>query len=257
MDILLDNLTPFVGEFTLTEYKNGSSEILVQEKNMIMNRAKQSLAEMLSGAKMGEVGNAYNIQPINRFELGSGSHTGLVKIDPVNTLTKLRALTNQALGGALTTDNDKQLYRIDFDPFQTGVTNFGGPNGTTLTTINNAAIKEFDNSNIFKASGTPTPLVTGADPSVVKIAFETATDASGTYKTALLYEITIPELRANQASGTFNPTNPVYYSEAGLFVRKGDLDTTLCNYDVFAIKTFPPRPKASDSKWVISWKIIF
>ena len=112
MDILLDNLTSFVGEFTLTEYKNGSSEILVQEKNMIMNRAKQSLAEMLSGAKMGEVGNAYSVQPINRFELGSGSHTGLVKIDPVNTLTKLRALTNQALGGALTTDADKQLSAL-------------------------------------------------------------------------------------------------------------------------------------------------
>lgn len=65
MDILLDSLSPLVGEFTLTEVKNGKSEILVQEHNMIMNRAKQSLAEMLAGAKMGEVGNAYNIQPIN------------------------------------------------------------------------------------------------------------------------------------------------------------------------------------------------
>lgn len=257
MDILLDSLSPLVGEFTLTEVKNGKSEILVQEHNMIMNRAKQSLAEMLAGAKMGEVGNAYNIQPINRFELGSGSHSGLVKIDPVATLTKLRALTNHTNVGATTVDADKQVYRIDFDPFQTGVANTGGPNGTTLTQVTGTYVKEFDNSILFGASRTPTALSTGSNPSIVKIAFETSTDASGVYKSSIVYEITIPELRANQASGTYSPTNPVYYSEAGLFIRKGDLDTTLCNFDAFAIKTFPPRPKASDSKWVISWKIIF
>lgn len=257
MEILIDTMSPMMGVFTLTEYKGEKAEVLIQEKNMIMNRAKQTLAEMLAGAKMGEVGNVYNIQPINRFELGSGSHSGLVKIDPVNTLTKLRAQSNQSLGGATTTDAGDQLYRIDFDPFQTGVTNIGGPNGTTLTAVTAANVKEFDNSVLFGASGTPTALNVSTDPCIVKIAYGTATDASGTYKTSITYEITIPEARANQASGTYSPTNPVYYSEAGLFVRKGDLDTTLCTSDAFAIKTFPPRPKASDSKWVISWSIIF
>jgi len=256
MDILIDTLSPMMGEFTLTEYRAGKSEILVHEKNMIMNRAKQSLAEMLAGAKMGEVGNAYAIQPICRFELGSGSHTGLVKIDPVATMTTLRAWYNQQQVGALTTDANNQLYRIDFDPFQTGVANTGGPNGTTLTAVTAAAVKEYDNSKLFLASGTPTALVTTGDPCIVKVAYENATDASGTYKTAIVYEITIPEARANQ-SGTFSVTNPVYYSEAALMIRKGDLDTTLSGVDPFAIKSFPPRPKASDSKWLISWKITF
>lgn len=257
MEFLIDNLTSFRGEFTLTEIKNGKSEIVVQEHNMIMNRAKESLAEILAGARMGEVGGAYRIQPINRFELGSGSHIGLTKIDPVNTLVRLRAVDKQ-LDGGTSTDADNQLYRIDFDPFTTGVANIGGPNGTTLTQVTQSAVKEFDNSILFGASGTPAALDTSADPCLVKFKFEETTDASGTYKNAILYEITIPELRANQSTPTpFSTTNPVYYSEAALSIRKGDLDTTVCDFDVFAIKTFPPRPKASDSKWVITWKIIF
>lgn len=253
MEILKDHMTSFQGHFTLTEVKNGKSEVLVDEKNMIMNRAKESLAEMLAGAKMGEVGNAYNIQPINRFELGSGSHTNLTKIDPVATLTVLRARTNQTTGTS--TAANAQLYRLDFDPFVTGVANTGGPNGTTSTQITASAIKEYDNTVTFNGTGA-TALSVSTDPCIIKMNFETTTDSSGTYKNAIVYEITIPEARANQ-SATFSTTNPVYYSEAGLFIRKGDLDTTLSDFDAFAIKTFPPRPKANDSKWVVTWKIIF
>lgn len=253
-EILTDSMYGFIGEFTLTETINGKSEIIVQEKNMIVNRSKQSLAQMLAGAKMAELGNVYNIQPINRFELGSGSHSGLTKLDPDATYNQLRARTNYA-GNTVTTPS-AQIYRIDFDPFQTGVANTGGPNGTTLTQINGAYVKEFDNNILFGGTNN-IPISTGVYPSVVKMAYGEATDATGTYKNAILYEITIPEERANQDAVAFSTTNPVYYSEAGLFVRKGDLDTTYCSFDMFAMKTFPPRPKASDAKWTISWKIIF
>jgi len=252
MDILTDTFSGFVGEFTLTEYRNGTSEILVQDKNMIVNRSKQSLAQMLAGAKMGEVGNVYNIQPINRFELGSGSHTGLTVIAPDAFAVNLKAKTNYS--GGVTTQANAQIYRIDFDPFQTGVANTGGPNGTTLTQVTGAHVKEYDNAIMF-AGVNNTPISTGAAPSLVKLAYGTTTDASGTYNNSITYEITLPEERANQ---TFTVTAPVYYSEAGLFIRKGDLDSTYgAPVDMFAMKTFPPRPKASDSRWVVTWKIIF
>lgn len=253
-EILTDTFSGFIGEFTLTEYKaDGSSEILVQDRNMIVNRSKQSLAQMLAGARMGTDGT-YRLQPINRFELGSGSHTGLTALSPSAERTVLRAKENYS--GNTATTPSAQIYRIDFDPFQTGVANTGGPNGTTLTTITGTYVKEYDNDILFGGSNN-TPISTGVDPCIMKTAYGQTTDATGTYINSITYEITIPEARANQNATAFTTTNPVYYSEAGLFVRKGDLSSTYSTFDMFAMKTFPPRPKSTDSRWVVSWKIIF
>lgn len=259
-EVFEDKFQQMRGEFTLKEIKNGKEEVIVQDHNMIVNFAKQSLAEILSGARMGEVGSVYDIQPINRFELGSGSHSGLTKIDPEAYLTSLRAKTNLETGAD--SDADAQVYRIDFNPYFNDGSNQGTTgevNDGTLTLLDNSYIKEYD-SEIIKA-GTNTPISAVDNPSEVRLMIESVanTGGTGTYKNSITYEVTLPEERANQNSTDFViDVNPVYYSEAGLFIRKGDLDNHINSIpDMFAMKTFPPRPKAEDTKWVITWKIIF
>mgnify|MGYP006883075306 FL=1 len=272
MEILKDTYSPMRGEFTLTEVKDGKETVLVHDNNMIMNRAKESLAEMLSGLKSGEVGGVYDIQPINRFELGSGSHTNLTANAPTADLNELRARTNQ-LGGAAVQDgngnafnnDNNQVFRIDFDPSgESDEAQGGAGNVGTPAVIDN--LMEYDNSNLFGDNNTTTldtNVNSNSDDVQLTLEYGTANDGSD-YKNSITYEFTIPANKANQDTvigarsvSLFDTEDPVYYSEAGLFVRKGDLDTTFSDHDAFAIKTFPPRPKATDSKWVVKWTIIF
>ena len=275
MEILKDTVSPLRGEFTLTEVRDGVSTVLVHDNNLIVNRAKESLAEMLSGLKNGELSDVYDIQPINRFELGSGSHTALTANPPSSEMNALRARLNQA-GGLGSNNATNQLWRIDFKPSEeSDVTNGGAGSTASPAFIDN--LKEYDNRHLYgdNAYGNTTPImnVTTLDTDVqLSIEYGISTDtnsvqdtsASTTYKNSITYEITIPAGKANQdaiagarTSSVFDTENPVYYSEAGLFIRKGDLDTTFSNHSAFAIKTFPPRPKATDSKWVVKWTIIF
>jgi len=237
------------GAFKLEEIKDGVSTILHEDHNLIVNRAKKSMAELMAGSLRAKYNGVYIPSNINRFGIGSGAHTGTsITSTPVVENNELFAATKRA-GGDLT----QQEYYIDFWPKGQAIGSSWAQDGV-ITDIN-----EYDTSAVIGGSFNPSSKLTLTTPSTVDLVYNTTTDTTGTFINGLTYTFTIPQNNANQDPATFDATNPVYYSEAGLFVRKGDLQITTGNAatstDLFALKTFPPRPKSVNSKWVITWAI--
>lgn len=234
-----DRLKGFVGEFTLTEIKHGESKILFKDKNLIVNRAKQSMAQAITINPLAEHGGSYTVGGISRFMLGTGAHTGLSVTETASVdQNELFAKTKRDGG-----DSSQDAYIIDFIP-----------NGESVSTI-----EEYDSAIIWGGSGVNhTNKLSLTTPSSVTISYDTNSDSSGTFIEGITYTYTIPEGNANQDG---SPLNPIYYSEAGLFIRKGQLDASTgdaaASTDMFATKLFPPKPKDNESSWVISWKILF
>jgi len=244
--IILDNISNMRGEFTLIEEKNGEKNIIVEDHNLIVNNAKESMAEVLAGGSTAEEGGVSFKAPISRFELGTGANSGTsVSKTPTAGMNELYAKTARDGG-----DTTQEIYCIDFMPAGEGV-------------VPNSKIYEYDSDVFWNDAGTGTysgpanyanKIDTSSGPSTVSVSY---VNTSG-YIEGIEFTIVLPEVRGNQNG---SPSAPIYYSEAGLFVRKGDLDTTsgeaALNTDMFAMKTFPPKPKDSNSKWTIRWKILW
>jgi len=236
------------GAFKLEEIKNGKRITLHEDHNLIVNRAKESMAELMAGSTRAKYGGAYVQSNINRFGIGTGANNGTTVTEtPVVQDNTLFAVTKHA------NDSTQQVYYIDFWPK-------GQSSGSTFAyDASISDINEYDSPIIFGGSFNPSNKLSLSTPSTISLVYNTSSDATGTYTNGLTYTITLPESNANQDPGTYSNTNPVYYSEAGLFVRKGDLQATsgdaALDTDLFALKTFPPRPKSTNSKWVITWAI--
>ena len=70
---LKDNID-FVGHFAIKAFKKDGSIEEYEDKNLIMDRARQNMAQLVGGVITG--GDTIEGQPINKFVLGTKGHVG-------------------------------------------------------------------------------------------------------------------------------------------------------------------------------------
>ena len=174
----LNDKINFIGEFSIQQLdKNGNVIDEYKEKNLIMDLARNNMAELVGGVSTGSVGD-----PINRIVIGTRGHSGSDILSPIpvgssgfdSTRTKLFSEEDPAAIN----------YKIDFDA-----------SGGLDVTVHPTGVRRL---------GTVNQATTGETTNTVR---RVVSD------TTVTYTITIPAENANSRGA--NPV--VVYTEAALY----------------------------------------
>ena len=174
---LKDNID-FVGHFAIKVFKKDGSIEEYQDKNLIMDRARQNMAQLVGGVVNG--GDKVEGQPINKFVLGNEGHVGDNILDYKKVGSNGFDSTRTSLFSEEGDDNS-EYYTLTFDP----------KGGSTKANI--------------KATGVNSNKDGNEDGCTLKrtVSAQTCT-----------YVITIPDACANNSSGD---TSVIAYTEAALY----------------------------------------
>ena len=243
--MLLNDRIDFQGVFSVKALDKDNNVIdEYVDNNLIMDRARQNMAQLVGGVTGAGGTNEPNVgRHINKFVLGTLGHksTGILDNKDPNVAgvdgyesvrTALFSEEAAPLDVAVTqTETIPYHYAIEFD-----VTN--DSLDYTDNTSTNAVVSMYNGTNT-------TPLYTG-------IQDVAATDVSvqrvvgGTEGRTVTYTITVPVGEGNPDSTDVN--KPVIaYTEAALYAGE----------DIFSMKCFPARVKENTVKFEITWSIIF
>jgi len=158
---LKDNID-FVGHFAIKVFKKDGSIEEYEDKNLIMDRARQNMAQLVGGVTNGS--DRTKGEPINKFVLGTEGHVG----DNILDYKKVGSNGFDSTRTNLFSQADNlEFYTLTFDP--TG--------GSTKTNINATGVNSKISGNETGCTVTRT------------VSAQTCT-----------YVITIPDVNANAAS---------------------------------------------------------
>lgn len=135
---LEDKVNNIQGYFSVKSYKKDGSVETYEDKNLIMDKARSNMAELIGGYNAG--------QPINKFVLGNKGHNGEDILDYkkvgengefISSNTKLFAELGEG-----TDRNNKEdfVYEITFDPI-----------GSELSKTDTTAVGKIKDSTITEA----------------------------------------------------------------------------------------------------------
>jgi hypothetical protein len=207
------------GEFLIKTYKADGSVEEYAEKNLIMDKARSNMAELVSGWGLGA--------PMTRFLIGTKGHNP----DTNNVLEPIQVGANNFVTTRTNIFSQEQgtfYYTLIWDPLNPVDSNFNTPVSWTETGVLTAYAK----GNKYNQTGIEDGAENVACPLRVEVLDRT-----------IKYTFTIPEIAANGDDGQ----SVVAFTEAALM--SGD--------DIFSMKTFPARVKENTVKFEIVWSIIF
>ena len=216
--MILDDTIKIQGHFKITSYKKDGSVDIYEDKNLVMDVARNTMARMI--ANNGGV-------PINKFLIGTQGHSDNNILNPIavgtnnfNTLrTKLYSQETNAF-----------FYNIKWDS--------NNPYNSNLN-IDNSIVWSDDKISLFGIGNKRSE--DGSDNvNHENIPCPVTIEVIGNKVT---YTISIVEDAANGDSGL----DVVAFTEAAL----------MCDDDIFSMKTFSARVKEDTVRHVIEWAIIF
>lgn len=174
----LNDKVNFIGEFSIQQLdKNGNLIDEYKEKNLIMDLARNNMAQLVGGVSIGSTGD-----PINSIVIGTLGHSGGDILSPIPVGSSGFDSTRTALFSE--EDPAAINYKIDFDA-----------SGGLDVTVNPTGVRRL---------GTVDQVTSGETTNTVR---RVVSD------TTVTYTITIPAENAN--SGGANPV--VAYTEAALY----------------------------------------
>ena len=206
------------GYFKITAYKQDGTTEVIEEKNLIMDKARNNMAELASGCILG--------LQITKFVIGTACHNPDTNdiLDPI--LVGTYGYTPTRVETFSKTQN-KFRYNISWDPF-----NPVSDDLVTPVSWNLGEVSLFGKGNKLDETG----VESGAENTPCPISIKVLGNS-------ILYTITLPEAAANGVSGD----STVAFTEAALFSGS----------DIFSLKTFSARVKDPSVRYVIEWRIIF
>ena len=217
--MLLNDKIDFYGVFSFKSFdKNGNVLDEYTEKNLIMDRARTNMAQLVAGVTSGN--EESKGMAIDRFVLGTQGHVGTDILKPREvglnyddgepvfdaTLTQLYSEANSGIN-----------YSISFDV-----------NGGNVVEDSSATGIQYNGGNAI-------------NPNTNKNTVKRVVDGK-----EITYTFTIPVTNAN-GNATGDLDGVVAYTEAALYAGG----------EIFSMKTFPARVKEDSVQFVITWSIIF
>lgn len=206
------------GYFKITAYKSDGSIEVIEDKNLIMDKARNNMAELASGCMMGS--------PITKFIIGTAGHNPDTNniLEPISVGTYGFTPTRTE---TFSKTQNKFRYNLTWDPFNPVSDDF-----VTPVTWNNREVTLYARGNKLDETG----VESGAENTPCEVNIKVLGNS-------VLYTITLPEAAANGVTGD----STIAFTEAALFSGS----------DIFSLKTFSARVKDPSVKYVIEWRIIF
>ncbi|MEA3485935.1 MAG: hypothetical protein U9R03_04435 [Candidatus Aerophobetes bacterium] len=221
---LKDNIN-LNGHFKLIAIDSKGNETIYEEKNLIMDKARVNMAELISGSGRG--------LPVTKLILGTQGHNP----DTSNILEPIQVGTfgfESSRESLYSVENEEFYYTIKWDPNNPVgpdlETNSDGEDGI-VTWTETGALSAYGIGNKIDQDGTEQDAENAPCPIEIVVLDRT-----------VRFTITIPEIAANGPTGD----GVVGFTEASLM--SGD--------DIFSMKTFSARVKENTVKYVIVWSIL-
>jgi len=226
---LKDTAGQIQGHFKLTAIKSDGTEEVYEEKNLIMDRARSTMAKLAGGYYAGS--------PITKIIFGTKGYNP----DTNNILEPIQVGTfgfDTPRTELFSVEQDEFFYTISFNP-----ENPVGPDLETNSDGNGSTVqwvKSGDNATLecygVGNKKTESQGSAGAEDAACPIKIQI-------FDRTVKYTITLPELAGNGPSSN----GTVAYTEASL----------VSNNDIFSMKTLTPRVKESTVRFVVEWSILF
>ena len=216
--ILNDNMDVW-GEFLIRSYKADGSIEEYAEKNLIMDKARSNMAELVSGWSSGV--------PMTRFLIGTKGHNP----DTNNVLEAIQVGANNFVStrtNIFSQEEGSFYYTLSWDPTNPVDSDFTTP----ISWTGGGVLTSYAKGNKYSQTGVEVGAENTACPLQIEVLDRT-----------IKYTFTVPEIAANGDDGQ----SVIAFTEAALM--SGD--------DIFSMKTFPARVKENTVKFEIVWSIIF
>lgn len=223
--VLEDEYKTIKGHFTLIAIDKDGNETVYEDPNLIMDKARSNMAELISGWNTGI--------PINRLILGTKGHNP----DTNNILEPIQVGSfgfTPARTELFSVEDQSFFYSLSWDPKNPVgpdlVTDSDGSGGTVAWTTS-GRLDAYAVGNKQLQTGIEADAENAPCPITIEVLDRT-----------VRYTITIPELAANGPTGD----GVVAFTEASL----------ISGNDIFSMKTFSARVKENSVRYVIIWSIL-